>query len=224
MTHSWSIAEREYARQEARRGRRHAFLHLEPGRTALVVVDMTPFFADANPHCRDAIAPINRLAGALRAGGGAVAWVLPSTEDRHPELSREFYGAETAELFRMSGGDGPLPQRLCPELESATADIFVEKASASAFFPGYCPLPNILTERGIDTVIVTGTVTNVCCESTARDARTLGYRVIMVADANATVSDAAHNATLHTVYRSFGDVRTTDEVLDLITMDRPTTE
>lgn len=68
----------------------------------------------------------------------------------------------------------------------------------------------------MDTVLVTGTLTNICCESTARDASTLGLRVIMVADANAARRDQDHNATLYNVYRSFGDVRPTDEVLDLI--------
>ncbi|WP_329004893.1 isochorismatase family protein [Kribbella sp. NBC_00709] len=58
---------------------------------------------------------------------------------------------------------------------------------------------------------------NVCCESTARDASTLGYRVLMVADANAARRDQDLNATLHTVYRTFGDVRPTTEVLDLLT-------
>ncbi len=59
-------------------------------------------------------------------------------------------------------------------------------------------------------------MTNVCCESTARDARALGYRVILAADANAARTDAEHNATLHTIYRSFGDVRATAEILELI--------
>ena len=65
-------------------------------------------------------------------------------------------------------------------------------------------------------MLVTGTVANVCCESTARDASTQGYRVIMVADGNAALRDADLNATLHTIYRSFGDVRPTTEVLTLI--------
>jgi ureidoacrylate peracid hydrolase len=86
----------------------------------------------------------------------------------------------------------------------------------SAFFPGRCPLPSLLEERGITTILVAGTVTNVCCESSARDASTLGYRVIMVADANAAMRDQDHNAALHTIYRSFGDVRPTAEVIDMI--------
>ncbi len=57
---------------------------------------------------------------------------------------------------------------------------------------------------------------NVCCEATARAASALGYRVIMVADANAAMRDEDLNATLHTIYRSFGDVRPTSELLELI--------
>lgn len=95
-------------------------------------------------------------------------------------------------------------------------DLFVEKSAASAFFPGRSPLPDLLQNRAIENVIVVGTLANVCCESTVRDANTLGYRVVMVADANAAGSDAQLNAT-GTVYRSFGDVRPADEVLDLFT-------
>jgi nicotinamidase-related amidase len=69
---------------------------------------------------------------------------------------------------------------------------------------------------------VTGTVANVCCESTAREASTLGYRLVMVADANAARVDADLNATLYTIYRSFGDVRSTIELLGLITAARST--
>ena len=78
----------------------------------------------------------------------------------------------------------------------------------------------MLKQRGIDTVLIAGTVANVCCESTARDANAIGYRVIMVADANAAMRDRDLNATLHTIYRSFGDVRPTDEVLALLA-DQP---
>jgi nicotinamidase-related amidase len=77
-------------------------------------------------------------------------------------------------------------------------------------------MTGMLDARGITTVLITGTVRNVCCESSARDASTLGYRVIMVADANAAVRDQDHNATLHTIYRSFGDVRPAAEVTGMI--------
>ncbi|HKD74762.1 MAG TPA: isochorismatase family protein, partial [Ktedonobacterales bacterium] len=63
-----------------------------------------------------------------------------------------------------------------------------------------------LYTQGYDTVLITGTVTNVCCESSARDAMMLNFKTIMVSDANAARTDAEHNATLATFYAIFGDV------------------
>jgi nicotinamidase-related amidase len=215
MTHAWRIEDREYQRQESRRGRRHAFTTVVPHRTALVVIDMVPFFAEENPYTRGIVPNIARLAEALRQAGGLVAWVLPGAGERSA-VRDEFLGPDIAEMFRRSGGEGPLRSRLWHEFEVDDSDVLVEKTAASAFFPGRSPLPDLLRARGVDTVLITGTVTNVCCESSARDASTLGYRVIMVADANAARRDEDHNATLYTVYRTFGDVRTTDDVVQLL--------
>jgi hypothetical protein len=71
--HDWLIEEREYARQEQRRGRRYAFEVLDPGRTALVVIDMVPFFVSGSRYCLGIVPNIASLAGALRKAGGTVA-------------------------------------------------------------------------------------------------------------------------------------------------------
>ena len=76
------------------------------------------------------------------------------------------------------------------------ADVKVKKNRFGAFVPGSSQLHSVLQERAIDTVIITGTATNVCCESTARDAMMMNYKVIFVADATATHTDEEHNATL----------------------------
>jgi nicotinamidase-related amidase len=184
-----------------------------------VVVDVVPFFVEQNEYAFGLVPHVNALATALRDAGGTVAWVVPGPSVR-TAVDREFYGEEVAAVYGASGGSGPLRDRLWHELEvREDTDLLVEKSAASAFFPGRSPLPELLAERGIDTVIVTGTVTNVCCESTVRDASTLGYRVVLVADACAAVDDQDHNASLHVVYRSFGDVRPTSEVLELIKND-----
>ena len=77
-----------------------------------------------------------------------------------------------------------------------------------------------LQERGIDTLIITGTLTNCCCESTARDAMQMNYKIIFVADANAALTDAAHNATLDNMLMLFADVMTTEEVLTAVAKAR----
>jgi nicotinamidase-related amidase len=213
--HAWRIEDREYARQEERRGRRHAFDALQPARTALVVIDMVSFFVPGSSYCLGIVPNISGIAAALRAAGGTVAWVVPASPDRMV-VSEEFFGPQAAAMFRRSGGEGPVAGRLWKEFEVHPDDLLAEKTAFSAFFPGRCPLPSLLDARDITTVLITGTVTNVCCESSARDASTLGYRVIMVADANAARRDQDHNATLHTIYRSFGDVRPTAEVISMI--------
>ncbi len=213
QVHSWTIDQREYDRHEERRGRRHAYEHLDPSRTALVVIDMVPFFVDDQPYAACIVDPVAGLADALRAAGGVVAWVIPATE---LAVKEEFLGSEIAARYRGSGGVGPLAERLCHGLTPGDGDLAVEKDAPSAFFPGRCDLDPMLRARGVDTVLISGTVANVCCESSARDASTLGYRVVMVADATAANTDAELNATLHTIYRSFGDVRPTSEIIELI--------
>ncbi len=215
VMHNWLIEEREYERHESRRGRRHAFEHLDAARTALVVIDMIPFFVTENSYAQGIVPNIQSIANSLRSAGGTVAWVLPATVEPS-ETTVEFYGPDIAKLYSKSGGTGALPRRLWHEFEVAPGDILVEKSRASAFFPGHCDLASLLHDRDINTVLIAGTVANVCCESTARDARTLGYRVIMIADANAALRDQDLNATIHTIYRSFGDVRPTSDVIDMI--------
>jgi ureidoacrylate peracid hydrolase len=66
-------------------------------------------------------------------------------------------------------------------------------------------------------VLITGTVTNVCCESSARDAMMTNCRTIMVSDANAAMSMEEHTASLAAFYAIFGDVMDTDFVIQRLT-------
>lgn len=191
-------------------------MELAAERTALVVVDLVPFFVDANPYCRGILEPVGCAASTVRGAGGTVAWVVPGDERPNP-VRTEFYGADTAVMFAAAGGAGTPIERVWRAFDISADDLVVSKTGPSAFFPGRCDLHTLLEARGIDTLLVAGTVTNVCVESTVRDASGLGYRVILLADATAAMRDQDHNATLHTVYRSFGDVRSTADALALVT-------
>ena len=77
-------------------------------------------------------------------------------------------------------------------------------------------MPQRLKARGFDTVLITGTVTNVCCESSARDANMMNFRTIMVSDGNAAFTQAEHDAALAAFYNVFGDVMDTDTIIAIL--------
>jgi ureidoacrylate peracid hydrolase len=105
---------------------------------------------------------------------------------------------------------------LWPTLDVRPEDEIVKKYRFSAFLPGTSDLPARLRARGFDTVLITGTVTNVCCESSARDAMMSNFRVIMVSDGNAAMTQAEHEASLTAFYLTFGDVMDTDMLVGLL--------
>ncbi len=95
-------------------------------------------------------------------------------------------------------------------------DRIITKRRFSPFIVGASDLHDVLQDLGIENLIVAGTATNMCSESTARDAMMLDYKVVMVEDANAARYDDDHLAGLTSFYQSFGDVRTTDDVINMI--------
>ena len=103
--------------------------------------------------------------------------------------------------------------KVYPKLEALPTDLRVKKIKYSAFIAGSSDIDAQLKTRGIETLLVTGTVTNVCCESTARDAMMLDYRVAMLSDGNASLTDEEHAASLNNFLIFFGDVMTTDEAI-----------
>ncbi|XP_022762464.1 nicotinamidase 2-like [Durio zibethinus] len=91
--------------------------------------------------------------------------------------------------------DGTVDSELIPEIERlAEADEVVEKTTYSAFEK--TRLKEMLVEKGVEEVIITGVMTNLCCETTARDAFGKGFRVFFSTDATATLDLELQEATL----------------------------
>jgi len=101
--------------------------------------------------------------------------------------------------------------RLAAELRG---DLRVAKNRYSAFIKN--DFEKTLQQRGIDTLLIAGTKTNVCCECTARDAMMLDYKVVLLSDWTAALSDEEQRATLENVIQQFGDVLTANEALTLL--------
>lgn len=208
-----------------RRGRLHAYEALDPRRTALIVIDMqSAFVDDGTPSyvaaARAIIPNINRLAAAVRRTGGHVAWArVTFTGAPDGGWSTFVGGAVSEEVGRKvvaSLQDGAPGHALVAELDVQPSDTVFNKMRYSAFTRGSSDIEDVLRSRNLDTVLIAGTLTNVCCESTARDAMQLGFRTVMVSDANAARLEASHRATLNAFIQSFGDVRSSDETIALL--------
>jgi ureidoacrylate peracid hydrolase len=223
--HEVSIPQSVVERVIARRGRQYVYEDLQPAKTALVVVDMQnafmlPGVAHALCPMAEKIVPnINRLAQAVRATGGTVVWIKTTfTEEAlkswstYFEMSTPEHGQKRIEALTADSKG----HELWATLDVRPGDLTVEKNRFSAFIQGSSNLAEVLRSRGLDTLLITGTVTNVCCESTARDAMMLNFRTIMVTDGNAAVTDEDHNASLCAFYLTFGDVMSTDMLIALL--------
>jgi len=207
-------------------GRAHPHEDLRPRQTALVVVDLQNAFMDdavghaVCPMARDIVPAVNRLAAAVRAAGGGVFWIQNTYDARSAiEWSQsDAMMTDAARARRVAAmSEGSKGHELWPELDVRPEDEIVRKYRFSAFLPGTCDLAYRLRARGFDTVLITGTVTNVCCESSARDAMMMNFRTVMVTDANAALTTEEHQASLLNFYNIFGDVMDTDFIIRRLT-------
>ncbi len=213
----------------ARRGGAPVFPDLAGSKTALVVIDlqnafMLPGMPMELPHARDIVGNVNRLAAATRDAGGCVIWVRINFAGQRESWSVWFerlMSPQVSESMIAALSPGDPGFELHRALDVHAEDVVLDKTRFSAFAPGSSEIETVLRARGIDTLVIAGALTNTCCESTARDAMMRNYRVLVVADANATRSDEEHNAALANVARVFGEVVMTDDVVKRLAASRP---
>lgn len=188
---------------------------LIPEQTALVIVDVQNDFchpsgakalAGAELSAIQAMVPqLARIVTEARAQGVHILFVQTEHSpwsDTPRWLARSRAEAADRPLTCRSGSWGAELYGLEPRPE----DRIVTKHRYSAFFG--TDLDLILRSRGIQTTLVTGVLTNVCVESTVRDAFSYGYRTILLADGCASTDNAAHEAALKNLGRHFGEVTT----------------
>ena len=220
--HEVAIRREIIERVLARRGRLHLFDRLDAKRTALLVIDMQNAFVAPGapievPGARDIVPGINRLAVELRRRGVPVIWVVHENSGDWTNFFDVFVRPENRARAAQALSAGSELQKLWAELSVAPGDLKVAKNRYSALIAGASDLGTLLKQRGIDTLLIAGTKTNVCCECTARDAMMLDYKVVLLCDCTAALSDEEHLATLENVIQQFGDVMTADDALALLT-------
>lgn len=211
----------------ARGGARNAFDALNPARTAHLIVDMQNGFMEEGapvevPMAREIVSEVNRISAAVRAAGGRNYFLRYTTPHGNvpgwPVMWKRL-GPDGAKTHQDAFTPGAHSWQLWPEIAVEEGDVALDKHRFSAFTPGTCTLHEQLQAAGIDTVIISGTLTNCCCESTARDAMQNNYRVIMATDANAALSDEEHAATLHILGMVFADLRSVEELEGMLAIN-----
>ncbi len=216
----WEATER-YIRNTGRTGR---LFKLDKDKTAMVVVDMQNRFVDPKaalgvPSARGIVPNINALTKACRSVTIPVIWLASKRRyDIEAGLiavlqPKSPMGNQRSSVFEeaMWEDDGV---KIWPELDiDPEKDYEIVKYRYSAFIPGSSHLERVLRALGKDTLIIVGTVTNVCVAATVMDAMMLDFKVIVVSDGTAAVTDFLQQSCLMSLKMVFADVTTTDDLL-----------
>ena len=189
---------------------------IDASRSAVLVIDMQRDFVEEGrpmevPAARDAIPGIQRVSDAARAAGAPVVYtqhVLLDDFDVSPLETA--YNPKLLSVGMRAGTDGV---EIIDELAPRPGEPVIPKHRYDAFHNTRLEsvLRSIRGLNGIDTVIITGTLTEVCCESTARSAFMRDYRVAFVSDATGALLPGAQQATEAAIGAFFGRVLTADE-------------
>ena len=174
--HKIAISPAALDRMTRRMGKLHPFDTMAPRKTGLLVIDMQNYFVKPGhqgeiPAAREIVPNINRLAAGLRRRGGHVVWIRNGTSDTRESWSTLHENLMTPERVERRladmdiDGDGYAYWHLN---DIRPEDAQITKTRYSAFIQGASTAEQHLRDRGIDTLLITGTATNVCCESSAR--------------------------------------------------------
>jgi len=225
--HTVQIRQEIIDRLMARRGRVNFYDEMDPSRTALVVIDMQNTFCAPGspaevPSSRGIVPNINALTAELRKEGVPVIWVLhANTQNKGKSDWDLFYNHVVSGEVRTRTleSNSPQNQSVYVELETSPDDITLIKNRYSALTAGSSSLERVLRSMGIDNLLIAGTKSNVCCESTARDAMMMDFKVTLLSDCCGALSDDEHRSAMENIIQQFGNVLTSQQALEMLRND-----
>ncbi len=200
----------------------------EPGRTALVVVDMQRGFLDPGetmevPPARETVGAIQTLLALFRARRMPVVFTEFAYSESAPLLVGRLHPEHQPAKPGAPRGFG-LPSSSClegtpsadtvPELAPRPGELVVRKRGYDAF--AGTPLDEALRARNVTSLVVAGTMTDICVLATVIGAFHREYRVTVVEDGVSTLWPEIQRATLDIIGRAYGRIATTKEISDQI--------
>ena len=192
---------------------------IEPKKTALIVIDIQNGFVAKGgflelPAARKMLPVLQDLISACRERLIPIIYTRMSHQfmrsTTYPDLWPDHFREDGTPILAPGSGEF----ELIDELKVETGDIVLDKDRYSAFFGTKLDL--ILKDLDVDTLLVTGLASNVCCESTVRDAFSIGYRVIFIDDLNVTLNEEMHRSAVENIKLVFGYVMSSNDLLKRI--------
>ena len=185
-------------------------LAVDPDRCALLVVDMVRYFAHPEGRCflpaaQPAAARIADLLDAWRARGATVAFT------RHAHRGEGDLGM-LGRFFSDYIRDGEPESEIVEELAPSEGEAVFRKTTYDAFLG--TGLEEHLRDRGVEQVLVTGVLTHMCCETTARSAFCRGFEAYVPADATASSCEERHLGSLLAMADAVAIVTSAAEVIE----------
>lgn len=195
-----------------------------PENTALIIIDVQNDYVHKDGHAgkmagkkiektRKILRPLRRLIDVCKRRGITVVWVRSvRTEDnceryRHKILPPRFKDPDWLGGPRKNSWGAEIADEIKPTEE----DAVFEKTRNSAFFK--TDLEDFLKGKKIDLLLFAGVATNVCVESSLRDAYFCDFDVVLVDDCCAAADTAFHQGTIRTVNHTYGAVASSRQVI-----------
>ncbi len=186
---------------------------IDPARTALLIIDMEVYFASPSGHSflpavKDIIPGIKKLLEFFRERKLTVIYTA------HHHKNPEEYGGMLIEWWGSYIKGGTDQAEICEELKNLPEERVLKKRRYSAFYQTELEL--VLKGKRIENLVITGVMTNLCCETTARDAFMRDFRVFFIADGNASASEEMHLSSLKNLAFGFAHVLTAEDMVGLL--------
>ena len=189
-----------------------------PARTALINIDLQCGFVEGAADGLSVVESVNALAAVCRRAG---VMVIHTRHVLRPDGSNLGVLADIPKIREGFLNDGSPSAEFYHGLVVEPDDILLEKPRFGAFYG--TDLELILRSRGIDTIMISGISTPVCCDTTAREANARDFRVLFLRDATACTGDDAerlHNATIEVLDGLFARIVCIADVVGVLGEDR----
>jgi isochorismate hydrolase len=178
---------------------------IDPKHTALLIIDMQNYF---HQIIQPVLENILEVIQSCRQGN------IPIIFTQHGHTDPASDGGLLGKWWGQMIIDGTEDWKFLSEIKIEPEDTVLPKKRYSAFFE--TGLETTLRSRGIQDLIISGVMTNLCCETTARDAFVRDYRVFFLIDGTATGRSELHLATLKNLGFGFAFLLTCDELIQML--------